>query len=78
MAWFFRAVETPKGLWECRHGRKVVFDVHAELEEALSHLQRLADEREHSVEIFVHWLDGQAGRVDAGWILAASAVLGLS
>ena len=78
MAWFFRAVETPEGLWECRHGRRVVFDEHHELHDAVDHLRSLADAREHSVEIFVHWLDGTARRVDAGWILAAAAALGLT
>jgi hypothetical protein len=58
MPWFYRAIETVQGRWECRHGAWV-FDDHATLEEALGHLRRLAADESSGVQVFVHTTDGQ-------------------
>jgi hypothetical protein len=56
MAWFLRAIEQTDGGWACSHGR-TVYDRHAELREALEHLQGIA-ERISPAELIVHRLDG--------------------
>lgn len=58
MAWFFRAIETAQGRWECRHGA-LVFDEHLTLADALEHLRALAAEQSEASQLFVHTLDGQ-------------------
>lgn len=58
MAWFFRAIETGQGRWQCRHGSRL-FDEHLTLAEALEHLRSLAADREEDVQLFVHTRDGQ-------------------
>jgi hypothetical protein len=58
MAWFFRAIETAEGRWECRHGMRV-FDEHPSLGEALEHLRAIAADEREAVQVFVHTLDGQ-------------------
>jgi hypothetical protein len=58
MAWFFRAIETANGRWECHHGARV-FDAHVTLAEALEHLRVLATDQEEAAQLFVHTLDGQ-------------------
>lgn len=58
MAWFYRAVETAHGRWECRHGDRL-FDDHLSLSEALEHLRSLAHDQRGAVQLFVHTRDGQ-------------------
>jgi hypothetical protein len=58
MAWFFRAIETAQGRWECRHGARV-FDEHLTLAEALEHLRSLAADQQNAVQLFVHTRDGR-------------------
>jgi hypothetical protein len=58
MAWFFRAMETAEGRWECHHGARV-FDEHLTLAEALEHLRALAADQQEAAQVFVHTLDGQ-------------------
>jgi hypothetical protein len=57
MPWFFRAIETVEGRWECRHGAQL-FDDHATLDAALRHLRLLTAEQP-AVQVFVHTRDGQ-------------------
>jgi hypothetical protein len=58
MAWFFRAIETDEGRWECHHGARV-FDEHPTLAEALEHLRGIAADQPEAAQLFVHTLDGQ-------------------
>jgi hypothetical protein len=58
MAWFFRAIETDQGRWECHHGARV-FDEHPTLTEALEHLRAIAADQPEAAQVFVHTLDGQ-------------------
>jgi hypothetical protein len=58
MAWFFRAVETAHGRWECRHGEQV-YDAHVTLGESLEHLRSLVHDQRGAVQLFVHTLDGK-------------------
>jgi hypothetical protein len=58
MAWFFRAMETAQGRWECHHGA-LVFDEHSTLDGALVHLRSLAADYPEAAELFVHTRDGQ-------------------
>jgi hypothetical protein len=64
MAWFFRAIETAQGRWECRHGL-LSFDEHSTLADALEHLRQLAGDHSEPVELFVHTLDGQVRQAGA-------------
>jgi hypothetical protein len=64
MAWFFRAIETAPGRWECRHGVRL-FDEHPTLADALKHLRELAGDHREPVELFVHTLDGQVRQAGA-------------
>jgi hypothetical protein len=58
MAWFFRAIETAQGRWECHHGARM-FDDHLTLADALEHLRALAADQQEAVQPFVHTLDGR-------------------
>jgi hypothetical protein len=58
MAWFFRAIETDQGRWECHHGARV-FDEHPTLAEALDHLRVIAADQQEAAQLFAHTLDGQ-------------------
>lgn len=58
MAWFFRAIETAPGRWECHHGT-LVFDDHLTLAEAMEHLRAIAADQQEAAELFVHTLDGR-------------------
>jgi arginine/ornithine N-succinyltransferase beta subunit len=58
MAWFFRAIETAQGGWECHHGARL-FDEHPTLDDALDHLRALAQGRQEIVQLFVHTRDGE-------------------
>jgi hypothetical protein len=58
MAWFFRAIETAQGRWECHHGARV-FDEHPTLAEALEHLRAIAADQQEAAQLFVHTVDGQ-------------------
>lgn len=58
MAWFYRAIETADGRWECHHG-SALFDDHPTLAEALAHLRSLAASCADAVELFVHDRDGR-------------------
>jgi hypothetical protein len=58
MAWFFRAIETAQGRWECHHGARV-FDEHLTLADALEHLRGIAADQPEVAELFVHTIDGQ-------------------
>jgi hypothetical protein len=64
MAWFFRAIETAQGRWECRHG-SFSFDEHLTLADALEHLRELAGDHKDTAELFVHTLDGHVHQADA-------------
>jgi hypothetical protein len=61
MAWFFRAVETDHGGWECRHGNHA-YDEHPTLDEAVEHLRSLAQAQGQAFEVFVHFHDGWVRR----------------
>jgi succinylarginine dihydrolase len=65
MAWFFRAIETVQGRWECRHGARL-FDDHGTVDEALRHLRAMAAEQQRGVQVFVHTRDGQV-RAEGEW-----------
>jgi hypothetical protein len=69
MGWFFRAVETPRGRWECHHGNRV-FDNHPNLDESLDHLRVLGTEAGDDFELFVHPLGGAVRQVPVGRGLA--------
>lgn len=58
MAWFFRAIETAQGRWECHHGA-CVFDEHPTLAEAMEHLRAIAADQQEAAQLFVHTVDGQ-------------------
>jgi hypothetical protein len=58
MAWFFRAIETAQGRWECHHGARV-FDEHLTLADALEHLRAIVADQEEAAQVFVHTLDGR-------------------
>jgi hypothetical protein len=64
MPWFYRAIETPEGRWECRHGARL-FDDHTTLDQALGHLRALVAEQGSAGQIFVHDRDGQVLTPDA-------------
>ena len=61
MAWYLRAAELPDGSWACRRGVQQL-DLHASLEETLSHLWAMA-EHLGPVEIMVHGADGSVTRI---------------
>jgi hypothetical protein len=61
--WFFRAIETAHGRWECRHGA-LLYDDHATLDDALDHLRSLIAGERSVVQVFVHPLDGEVRAED--------------
>jgi hypothetical protein len=57
MAWFYRACEQADGTWSCQ--REVArIDEHATLNDALSHLFKLAEE-DPPASVHAHWLNGR-------------------
>jgi hypothetical protein len=63
MPWSFRAVEVGDGTWSCQHGLIVFDDDHPTLEEALGHLDQLAQSAQQPAWLFAHWRDGHVQRV---------------
>lgn len=59
--WFFRAVETSKGVWVCSRGRQQ-FDTHESVAKAVEHLVELAS-KDAPALIFAHYMDGRVSKM---------------